>query len=354
MSPDASSDREAVEPDRRHEPAGDRVGSATRPLIDVDDLAGRLPEPGTSRRIRVVDVRWVLGEPGAGRAAYEAGHVPGAIFLDLDTDLSDPDGLGAPGRHPLPSPRAFADRLEAWGIGDEDLVVAYDDSGGWVAARLWWMLDNLGPTAAGRGGVVILDGGWAAWLGAGLPTSADTPARPAHRAHLAVPAAWSNVIERDELRRRLGSVILLDARAAARYRGEIEPIDPVPGHVPTAISAPWDRTIGPDGRFLTPGALRAGFAELGIEAGVEAEDAPREATAGDVAAGDVAAGRPADQRAVVVSCGSGTSAAQHVVAARLAGLPDPILYVGSYSDWSRSGLPVATGPEPGSPELARR
>ena len=133
------------------------------------------------------------------------------------------------------------------------------------------------------------------------------------------------MIDREELRARLGSVTLLDARAPARYRGETEPIDPVAGHIPTALSAPWDRTIEPDGRFKTPDELRR----------------------------DLESSAATGAGPLVVSCGSGTSAAQHIVAARLAGLPDPILYVGSYSDWSRSGLPVATGPDPGSPDLAR-
>ena len=131
---------------------------ARSPLIPVEELGRRLGEPG----LRVVDCRWALGQPGAGRAAYDAGHVPGAIHLDLDDDLADPNGFGAPGRHPLPTPTAFASRMTAVGIADGTFVVAYDDSGGWVASRLWWMLDNLGHDAPGRGGVAVLDGGWKA------------------------------------------------------------------------------------------------------------------------------------------------------------------------------------------------
>jgi len=134
------------------------------------------------------------------------------------------------------------------------------------------------------------------------------------------------VIEREDLKRRLGSVTLLDARAAPRYRGEVEPVDPVAGHIPTAISAPFDTNLDLNGRMLGPGALRARFQELDIVP----DDGGR-------------------QRDVVVSCGSGTSALHHSLAMRVAGLPDPILYVGSYSDWSRSGEPVATGAEPGDP-----
>jgi thiosulfate/3-mercaptopyruvate sulfurtransferase len=292
----------------------DGSGAAPSPLISVEQLAARLGDED----VAIVDVRWYLGRPGDGRRAYLEGHVPGAIHLDLDEDLADPNGLGAPGRHPLPSPAAFAARMGEAGIGDASLVVAYDDAGCWIAARLWWMLDNLGHDRPGRGGVSVLDGGWRAWTAGGLPVSTDVTVR--ERAELHPGDRWTNVIERDDLRSRLGSLILLDARAANRYRGEIEPIDPVAGHIPTAVSAPWDGDVGPDGRLLPPEALRARLGTLGLGAGD-----------------------------VVTSCGSGTSAALHILAARVAGLPDPILYVGSYSDWSRSGYPVATGPEPGAP-----
>jgi thiosulfate/3-mercaptopyruvate sulfurtransferase len=301
------------------------IGSAARPIISVQALAERLRDATLAARTLVADVRWILGQPGAGRAAYDRGHIPGAIHLDLDADLADPAGFGAPGRHPLPSPAEFARRARSWGIDDDTLVVAYDDVGGWVAARLWWMLDDLGHTSPGRGGAAILDGGWNAWLAAGEPTSADEPPPRVPASRLTLADRWTGVIDREELRARLGSVTLLDARAAARYRGETEPIDPVAGHIPTALSAPWDRTIGPDGRFRPPDELRR----------------------------DLESSAATGAGPMVVSCGSGTSAAQHIVAARLAGVPDPILYVGSYSDWSRSGLPVATGPEPGSPDLAR-
>jgi thiosulfate/3-mercaptopyruvate sulfurtransferase len=263
--------------------------------------------------MRVVDVRWVLGSPGAGRAAYDAGHLPGAIHLDVDTDLASHDG---PGRHPLPSPAAFRERLEVAGIGDSDEVVTYDDVGGWVAARLWWMLDDLGHER-----VRVLDGGYPAWVAAGLPVTADVPP-PRPRGQLTLRDAWTNVIERADLAAGLGTFVLLDARGGPRYRGEIEPIDAVPGHIPTARHAPTDANLGPDGRLLDPAGLGARFTALGA----------------DGASGPV-----------VTSCGSGVSACLNSLAMRIAGLPDPILYVGSYSDWSRAGMPIAVGPEPGDP-----
>jgi thiosulfate/3-mercaptopyruvate sulfurtransferase len=276
-------------------------------LISVAELAARREDPNT----RIVDVRWYLNKPDAGRAAYDAGHIPGAIFMDLDTDLADANGFGAPGRHPLPSAEAFRRHMESFGIGSESYVVAYDDIGGAVAARLWWMLDNLRH----RGGVAVLDGGIGAWVAAGMPLATDQPRYP--QRHLELDTDWTNVIARDDLAARLGEVDLLDARAAERYRGEVEPIDPVAGHIPTAVSAPTAANLDPSGSFLAPGELRERYAQL---------------LHGD---------RPA-----VTACGSGTTACHNSLAMRLAGLPDPILYVGSYSDWSRSGMPIATGDEP--------
>jgi thiosulfate/3-mercaptopyruvate sulfurtransferase len=276
-------------------------------------LLDRVPIPFGDRefdpaQVRVVDVRWYLGRPGDGRRAYDVGHIPGAIFLDVDTDLVAPTGRG---RHPLPSPTDFADRLARAGIGDADLVVAYDDVGGWVAARLWWMLDDLGHRAS-----AVLDGGIWAWIAAHLPLSTDEPRLAAAQLHLA--DRWQRVIDRDALRARLGSVVLLDARAGERYRGETEPIDPVPGHIPTALSAPTAGNLRADGRFLLPADLAERFRSLG-----------------------------ADRRTVVTACGSGVAACHNALALRVAGLPDAILYDGSYSDWSTAGYPIATGPEPG-------
>jgi thiosulfate/3-mercaptopyruvate sulfurtransferase len=283
-------------------------------LIQAHELAARLAEPVPS--VRVADVRWYLNQPGRGRREYETGHIPGAIFVDLDADLADPEGLGAPGRHPLPDPTAFARRLGELGIGDQHLVVAYDDAGGSIAARLWWMLDNLGhPNAA------ILDGGIQAWIEAGNALTAAENARPPAELH--VRSTWRRAIDRETLAGQLGSVSLLDARAGDRYRGEVEPVDPAAGHIPTALSLPTGGNLGPNGRFLPAEELEARFRAIGIDPGTSGDD-------------------------VVTSCGSGVTACHTALAMRLAGLPDPILYPGSFSDWSRAGLPVASGAEPGA------
>jgi thiosulfate/3-mercaptopyruvate sulfurtransferase len=277
------------------------------PLISAEGLAARLSSPA----LRIADVRWALGKPGEGRRRYDAGHIPGALFVNLDTDLAAATG---PGRHPLPSPRAFASRMSELGIGSEHDVVVYDDAGGTIAARLWWMLDALGHRH-----VAVLDGGLPAWEAAGLPMTTEVPSLPP--ADFSVREDhWPRTVDREDLKRLLGSVVLLDGRAGARYRGEIEPIDPVAGHIPTAISAPTDGNLDGSARFLAPDALRARF----------------DATTGGA-------------HEVITSCGSGITACHNALAMRVAGLPDPILYPGSHSDWSRSGESVATGPDPGTP-----
>ncbi len=295
------------------------------PLISPEDLAPRIDD----RHVRVVDVRWVLGQRGEGRRKYDAGHLPGAIFLDLDGDLALPPGEERAGRHPLPPPSTFAATLARVGIDPGDLVVAYDDVGGWIAARLWWMLDDLGH----RGGEAVLDGGIQAWAAAGGELTTDVPAAPvapADASALGLADRWTNVIERDALRDRLGEVVLIDVRGAPRYRGQVEPIDAYPGHIPTAVNAPTDgNLVEPNGRFLPAEDLRIRYETLAASA---------------VGAGAAEAGAP-----VVTSCGSGVSACHVSLARRLAGLPDPMLYVGSYSDWSAAGEQVAVGPEPGSP-----
>jgi thiosulfate/3-mercaptopyruvate sulfurtransferase len=213
----------------------------------------------------------------------------------------------------LPDPVRFAERLGSLGIGTDDVVVAYDEGSGVPASRLWWMLDALGHR-----GVRVLDGGIEAWRAAGHDVRAgEEPPREAARLRLAT--AWPRTIDRDQLRERLGSLTLLDVRAGERYRGEVEPVDPLPGHIPGAVSAPTGGNTGADGLLRSPDALAARFEGLGAHTGE-----------------------------VVVSCGSGVTACHTALAMRVAGLSDPVLYAGSYSDWVTAGLPVATGPEPGT------
>jgi thiosulfate/3-mercaptopyruvate sulfurtransferase len=273
-------------------------------LISVASLLERLDDPA----LRLLDVRWWLTEPGRGRRDYLAAHLPGAAFVDLDTDLAAPSG---PGRHPLPDPAVFAARMAGLGVGDDSDVVVYDDAAGIVAARLWWMLDDLGHPR-----VRLLDGGLAAWLAAGGPVTAELPAAPAGAARLSLAARWSRTIDREALEPMLGTVTLIDARAPERYRGEVEPVDAKPGHIPTAVNLPTGGNLGPDGRFLDAEDLRARFTGPGAE--------------------------------VVTSCGSGVTACHNALAMRVAGLPAPLLYAGSFSDWARTGMPVSTGEAPGS------
>jgi thiosulfate/3-mercaptopyruvate sulfurtransferase len=275
-------------------------------LVDPVALSGSLDDP----RLRIVDVRWYLGEPERGPAAYASGHIPGAVYADLEAHLSAADG---PGRHPLPLRSHTAVTLGALGIGDEHRVAAYDDRGGAIAARLWWMLRDLGHDR-----VRVLDGGFPAWIEAGLPISTE-PTRP-EPARLTVRVGPTRRIDRAGLAGRLGDVTLLDARDPERFRGEEEPIDPVAGHIPTARNVPHAGNVDDRGRFLDSETLAARYTAAGV--------------------GD---------RDTVVYCGSGVTACHDVLAMRLAGLPESILYPGSWSDWCTAGMPVATGPEPGDP-----
>ena len=281
----------------------------TDPVVAVDDLES-LPEP-----VVFADVRWYLDEPEKGEAEYRHAHVPGAVYVHLEDHLSAGEG---PGRHPLPNREKFAESMGRLGIGDEHTVVAYDDRGGAVAARLWWMLRDVGHDRAH-----VLDGGFQAWVESGRPVEGGTETLP--QAMLTVRPASTRATDRGELEHRLGDVTLLDARAPERYRGEEEPIDPVAGHIPTAIHADLEQNLGPDLRFRSPDELRRRFEALGV--------------------------RP--DRDTVVYCGSGVTACHNALAIVRAGLTEPVLYPGSWSDWSTSGGAVATGPEPGGPLPAR-
>lgn len=285
------------------------------PLISPADLLERASDPA----LRIVDVRFDLADPEAGRRAYRAGHLPGAVYLHLDEDLSGPlrsDGIG--GRHPLPAPDLLAERLGRAGIGDAHEVVVYDDAGGAMAGRLWWLLHWIG-----RPRVQVLDGGLQAWTAAGGRLS-DDPAVPEPAPSSADPQA-AMVASAEQVRDLAprDDVFLVDARAPERYRGETEPLDRRAGHVPGARNRPFAGNLE-DGRFRAPEALRARFAPA------------------------------AAARHTVVYCGSGVTAAHDALAMVVAGLPMPRLYAGSWSDWSsRDGWPVATGDEEGDDDAAQ-
>jgi thiosulfate/3-mercaptopyruvate sulfurtransferase len=279
------------------------------PLVDAGWLADHLADDA----LVVADVRWY--PDGSGRARYLEGHIPGAVFVDVDADLSGPRGPRT-GRHPLPDPGAFAGAMARLGVGDGSEVVAYDDAGGSTAARLWWMLRALGRPAA------VLDGGLAAWSG---PLERD-PVEPRPRPFTPRPWPPDLVVDADEVDalRRRPDALVLDARAPERYRGEVEPLDPVAGHIPGARNAPFAANLDPTtARFLPPQELRRRYERLGA----------------------------AGAREVVVYCGSGVTSAHDVLAMELAGLPRPRLYVGSWSEWvTDPARPVATGDEPEPPE----
>jgi thiosulfate/3-mercaptopyruvate sulfurtransferase len=297
------------------------------PLISVTDLAARLGSgPGASGRPGgpkpvLLDVRWRLGGP-PGIEVYQAGHLPEAVFVDLDADLSGPPGSGAGGRHPLPGRDAFQAAMRAAGLNDGQLAVVYDDAGSTIAARLWWLLRYFGHEQ-----VAVLDGGLPAWTAAGHPVTARAP-QPAAGDFSAGPGGGMPVLDAAAAATLARSGFLLDARASERYRGDVEPIDQAAGHIPGAISAPATGNVGADGTFLPVGQLSERFRGLGLPAG------PAEA---------VADGAPV----VAAYCGSGVTAAQEVLALQLAGVP-AALYIGSWSAWSADpARPVATGDDPG-------
>lgn len=274
-----------------------------RPIITATELTS---EMAGSKPPVLLDVRWQLGRPDL-RAMYEQAHIPGAVFVDLDTELAGPPGSG--GRHPLPEPVAFGAAMRRAGVSRNTPVVVYDGGQGWAAARAWWLL-----RWAGHPQVQFLDGGLTSWTG---PLSACTP-DPVPGDFEPVPGS-APLLDADGAAELAGKGLLLDARAAERYRGDVEPIDRVGGHIPGAISAPTTANTGPDGRFLPPGELAARFAGLGATA---------------------------DNGEVGVYCGSGVSAAHQVLALEIAGIP-AALYAGSWSQWSADeSRPVVTGPDP--------
>jgi thiosulfate/3-mercaptopyruvate sulfurtransferase len=268
------------------------------PLVEAGWLREHLADPD----LRVIDFRWYLVGRN-GRDEYARGHIPGAVFVDLEAVTGVEQGVG---RHPLPGAQQFEREMQKAGVGDNTRVVVYDDTGGSSAARLWFLLGLFGHHAQ-----AVLNGGLQAW-GAPLSNDAATPEPGDFRA---TQPDVSRFLDYEAVR-TLRGVPIIDARAGERYRGEKEPVDPKAGHIPGALSAPFSENLGPDGRFKSPAELRRRYAELRAENGA------------------------------VFYCGSGVNATHNVLAMEVAGLPNARIYAGSWSDWSNRDAPVATGPKP--------
>lgn len=274
-------------------------------IVSVNQLADHLTDPSWV----IVDCRFDLFDKAAGERHYEAGHIPGAVYAHLERDLSAPvTGNGVGGRHPLPSPELMRHLFGRYGIGLGIQVVAYDDTSGHYAARLWWMLRFMGHEA-----VAVLDGGWPAWSAGGLPVATGRETRPA-RAFGGSPR-WERVVRREDVE---AAPLLVDARAPERYRGEIEPIDPLAGHIPGALNRPYATNWTAQGIWQPQETLLADF--LALLGDTPAENA-------------------------VFYCGSGVSACVNLVAMVHAGLPEGQLYVGSWSEWSRLEAQQASQPD---------
>ncbi len=278
-------------------------------LISPLALDQKKQQPG----LVILDCRFALEDPDYGQRSYADGHIAGAHFADLNRDLSGPVIKGVTGRHPLPEPAQLLARLQAWGIDNDSEIVLYDDGPGAYAARAWWLLAWLGK----RDGVFMLDGGLKAWHAAGLPLSLDAPEAVAGQ--FTGQPDHSLLLDAEHLRQRLGQadLTLLDARGLPRFRGEVEPIDPVAGHIPGAQCAAFTDNLDSDGRFLPAQQLKQRFAEK-------------------------LAGRSPEH--LVAYCGSGVTACHNLFALCLAGYPLARLYAGSWSEWiTDAQRPVATG-----------
>ncbi|CAN7566109.1 sulfurtransferase [Massilia sp. LjRoot122] len=282
-------------------------------LISAQDLAAHIDDPHWV----LVDCRHDLMNPAAGREGYAIGHLPGAVFGDIETQLSGakhgPDGVFR-GRHPLPEKEALIETLRSWGVKDDSQIVAYDAHGGMFAARLWWLMRWLGHEA-----VAVLDGGMAAWQSLGKPLATAVVAKP--RGDVQVRAPFVPTVTVAEVLENVdkGERIVIDARASDRFRGENETIDPVGGHIPGARNRFFKDNLQPDGRFKDAATLRSEFAPL--------VDDPKRA---------------------IMQCGSGVTACHNLLALEVAGMPGAALYPGSWSEWvgdgkNNSGRPVATG-----------
>jgi thiosulfate/3-mercaptopyruvate sulfurtransferase len=281
------------------------------PLVDAATLAAHFDDPSWI----VFDCRHDLMKPDAGAEAYAASHVPDARFASLDRALSGPKTTES-GRHPLPDRDAFVAFLAEAGVNDDSVVVAYDASNALFAARLWWLAKWVG-----HANVAVLDGGLTAWQKAGLPMTAE-PTRVAARGTIVARPSLVTQVDVGEVVAHLaaGTRLVVDARAPERYRGDVEPLDPVAGHIPGAINHPMARTLAADGRFKTASELRATFDAM------RGDRAPEE---------------------VVQSCGSGVTACHSLLAMEVAGLPGGSLYAGSWSEWiTDPERGVATGEQP--------
>jgi thiosulfate/3-mercaptopyruvate sulfurtransferase len=283
-----------------------------RPLITPAELAAQTDHANETAGAvpALLDLRWRLGGP-PGIESYGHGHLPGAVYLDLDEALAGEPGEG--GRHPLPDPAVLQRHLRAAGVRAGHPVVVYDDVDGSIAARAWWLLRWAGHTD-----VAVLDGGYPAWVAQGRPVTTDAPVTES--GDIEVHPGGMPVLDADQAAALARDGVLLDARAFPRYAGEVEPVDPQAGHIPGAVNAPSAGNVGEDGQWKRPEELAARFAALGV-------------TEGPVGA----------------YCGSGVTASSLVLALEVAGRTEPAaLYTGSWSHWSRDpARPVATGPEPG-------
>lgn len=283
------------------------------PLITAQSL--RELQRAGAQHLLVVDCRHDLANPQFGRSAYATGHIPGAVFASTDEDLSAPRRPGS-GRHPLPTPQAFAAVLGRWGFTDSSRVVAYDQGGGVWASRLWWMLRSRGHAQVQ---VQVLDGGLPAWIAAGGAISTEVPNITPTNVQ---PREFTGMLTTEEVAAKVaaGTITLFDARAGDRFAGRNETVDPVAGHVPGAVSMPCTANLGADQHFLPAAALRERWSKLAAGS----HEAP-----------------------LVAMCGSGISACHNLLALELAGIPGASLYAGSWSEWiADPARPIATGEQP--------
>ena len=278
-------------------------------LIDASELKLHLLE---ANNWAVIDCRFSLDDTERGRRDYLKAHIPGAVYAHLDDDLSGKRIPGKTGRHPLPEVDSFAATLSALGIDADTQVVVYDDATGTMAARLWWLLQWVG-----HANVAVLDGGWMSWIHSGLPARSGQESRaPKHFEPCETPEAYITTGQVQEIRDD-PHYVLLDARSGPRFRGEVEPIDPVAGHIPGALSAPCEENVTPEGRFHSPDVLRRRF-EYFVKC-VPPEN-------------------------VICYCGSGVTAAHNILAIAQAGLGRARLYAGSWSEWiADAARPIAKG-----------